>query len=332
VLIDRVDEAELTGNNYNDSYRLLEPLLRDLRLLEYDGIGFKFFLWDMLQPLCDKIVRTDRVEQETLFWEDELLRKLWEIRLKAFSQGNIQSLDKTSASTAPFGVDELAFIFANHSPRDLIRIGSHILQEQVELNPNSKQLSESAIYRGIDKFASRRAAELFTKERVLKELRRIGQVDFTIPFLANQVFKEKQASTRNRLKIWREQGAIIDVERIIDPSSKQDSRVKLIAITDIRVAKTLYPNYTISEFLESKYKRCPSCSATVLRDWGDHDSSGICHECQQDLLAAEDYVELWKRKELAEESRREYISETIELATQLKLPFGDASIMVDEEE
>lgn len=322
ILIDRVDEAELTGNNFNDSFKLIEPLLKDLQLLEFEGIGFKFFLWDMLEPSCKNIVRTDRIEQETLFWQDQLLKQMWETRLEAYSNKNIQGLDQISEKTVPFSVDELAFIFANHSPRDLVRIGSQILQEQTELDPRNNCLSEIAIYTGIEKFASRRAIELFTKDRVLKELRRIGQVDFTIPYLANVIFREKQASTRNRIKIWREQGAIIDIERIIDTNSKQDRPVKLIAISDIRVAKTLYPTVSISDFLQSKYRKCPSCNTKVLRDWGDPDSSSICQSCQADLMAPTDSVEPWKRKELAAESRYEYRSEIIQIATQSEIPFN----------
>ncbi len=110
ILVDRVDEAELTGNNVNATFRLLEPLLKDLQLLETEGIGFKFFLWDMLRPLCDQIVRTDRIDQETLYWQDELLRQMWNTRLSAFSDNRIGSLVQVSEPTHPFTVDELAFI------------------------------------------------------------------------------------------------------------------------------------------------------------------------------------------------------------------------------
>lgn len=324
ILVDRVDEAELTGNSFTDSFRLIEPLLKDLQLLEFDGIGFKFFLWDMLQPLCDKIVRTDRVDQVTLYWEEDLLRKMWRTRLGAFSNEVIADLNQISDEINPLNADELAFIFANHSPRDLIRIGAQVLQEQLEVDAGAMRLSQEAIFRGLDKFSALRASELFTKDRVLKELRRIGQVDFTIPYLANEIFKEKQASTRNRIKIWREQGAIEDLERIVDPSSKRDSRVKLIAIKDIRVAKALYPSMSIPEFLETKYRKCQRCDAAVLRDWGDQDSSGICQECGADLSGSEDAIETWKRQQFANDKRKEYLSETVEMLTQLPLPLKDS--------
>ncbi len=83
----------------------------------------------------------------------------------------------------------------------------------------------------------------------------------------------------------------MDVERIVDPTSRQDRPVKLIAISDIRVAKSLFPTLSISEFLDQKYRKCGSCGATILRDWGDEDSSGICHECQADFNSSEDTLD-----------------------------------------
>ncbi len=46
ILIDKVDEQSLTGNNAEASFRLIEHLIKDLELLETPGVSFKFFLWD----------------------------------------------------------------------------------------------------------------------------------------------------------------------------------------------------------------------------------------------------------------------------------------------
>lgn len=311
-LIDRVDESSLTGNNVADSFNLLKPLLRDLELLEFEGIGFKFFLWDLLQPLCDGVVRTDRIPQETLNWDWSLLHQLWNRRLLAYSSEEIRHLADISEEVKPYDVDELAFIFANHSPRDLIRIGYKMLAEQIEIDPSSQELQAPAIFTAISKFCTQRANELFAKPRILRELRKVRQIDFTIPHLANDVFKEKQPSTRNRMMIWREQAAIIDIERIELSDTENVRNVKLFAINDIRVAREILPEMDIPTFLTKKYKKCPNCDATLLRDWGDIDSSGTCHDCQYDLLAEqEDDLEKWRRKEFAAQSRRKYQSVTL---------------------
>jgi hypothetical protein len=312
-LIDRVDESALTGNSVTDSFSLLKPLLRDLELLEFEGVGFKFFLWDLLQPLCDEIVRTDRIPQETLNWDTALLHQLWNRRLSAYSDTNILRLADIAEPTKPHDIDELAFIFASHSPRDLIRIGYKILAEQVEYDSTSPKLQSTAIYTAINKFCAQRATELFSKQRILRELRKVHQVDFTIPYLANEIFKEKQSSTRNRLMVWREQAAIIDVERIEVSNTDNVRNVKLFAIKDIRVAREIFSEIDVPSFLTKKFRKCPNCDAILLRDWGDVDSSGICHDCQTDLLAERgDDLEIWRRKELAAQNRKKYRSETLE--------------------
>jgi hypothetical protein len=320
ILVDRVDEASTTGNNVKDSFSLLEPLLRDLSLLEFPGMGFKFFLWDQLQPLCQDVVRTDRVNQEGLDWDNQMLTAMWEKRLLAFSGKKIRGLEQISVPLIPYSIDDLCFIFSNQSPRDLIRIGDQILSEQQEIDPNSTAITEPAIYKALDKFCTKRAAEIIKKERVLNELRKTRQVDFTIPYLANQIFKEVQSSTRNRMMMWRSEGGIIDVDRIEDPESKQDSKVKLFAIKDIRVAKEIYPELSIPDFLKQKYRKCPQCNASVIRDWGESASSSVCQDCQYDLQSDKDDLELWKRKNIAVARRRRYREESLdEKAMQLSL-------------
>ncbi len=320
ILVDRIDEASTTGNNVKDSFNLLEPLLKDLSLLEFPGIGFKFFLWDQLQPLCQDVVRTDRINQETLDWDETMLTTMWEKRLLAFSGKKIKRLHQISIPLIPYTTDDLCFIFANQSPRDLIRIGDQILAEQQEIDPHSTVITDPAVYKALDKFCSKRTVELIKKERVLNELRKTRQVDFTIPYLANQIFKEVQSTTRNRMLVWREEGAIIDIERIEDPESKQDAKVKLFAIKDIRVAKEIYPELSIPDFLKQKYKKCPQCGATVLRDWRETASSSICQDCQYDLFSESDDLEVWKRKSIADSRRRRYREESLdEKAMQLSL-------------
>jgi hypothetical protein len=50
ILIDKVDEQNLTGNDPKASYAFISELIKDLELLETEGVGFKFFLWDALKP------------------------------------------------------------------------------------------------------------------------------------------------------------------------------------------------------------------------------------------------------------------------------------------
>jgi hypothetical protein len=305
VLVDRVDETSLTGNDAKASFRLVEPILRDLELLETKGVGFKFFLWDQLEPYYSETGRTDRIRHETLEWDDEMLVSMLKKRLQTFSQGKITTLRDICSPTSPFSADQLALIFANASPRDLIRIGAQYLAEQIEVDPFANKVSSEAIYRALEKFCNRRASEVISSG-TLHDLMGIQQVDFTISYLANDVYKEKQNSTRNRIRSWRKEGAIVDVEFIENPSPDQERSVKLIAVLDVRVAKAMHPELSIPNFLKTKYKKCSRCGTAVLRDWQDKDSSSKCHACQYDLLTKEekDPFQDWQRKEFASQSRR----------------------------
>ena len=289
-------------------------MLRDLELLETDGIAFKFFLWDQLEPFYSEIARTDRIRQETLEWDDPMLTNMWEKRLKAYSSGKVSGLNQISELTSPYSVDDLALIFANRSPRDMIRIGARVISEQREIVNHSNRISREAIYRAVEKFSELRASEIVT-EKTLHDLRRVHQIDFTIPYLANEVFREKQASTRNRLMRWRREGAVVDVDRIENPDAQKSHPVKLMAIADARIAKVMQSDLDIASFLHAKYKKCQRCGSTVLRDWGDADSASRCHACQFDLAQDEssDTWDTWKRKELATQSRKRQRREKREL-------------------
>lgn len=304
VLIDRVDEAELTGNDAPASFDLVKPLLKDLHLLEFDGLAFKFFLWDQLEPAYLEIARTDRIRHETLEWTEVMLRDLWQKRLRAFSSGKLSSLNEKSEPVGDFLIDELALIFANHSPRDMIRIGAQIISEQQEIELFSSRITTEAIERGIEKFCSRRAMEIIS-DKALHDLKKVQEVDFTIPHIASNVFREKQTNTRNRIHKWRKEGIIVDIDTVANPNPQKNKPVKLMGIRDIRVGKTMNQNMSVLDFLNSKYKRCPGCGNTVLRDWGTQYTDTRCNICKFDLLEEKiDDIEVRKREEIARQVRR----------------------------
>lgn len=326
VLLDRVDESALTGNDAIASFTLIKPLLQDLELLETKGICFKFFLWDQLEPSYSEIARTDRIRQETLEWDEEMLESMWNKRLLAYSGGKIARLSSVSEYMSPYSIDALILIFANHSPRDMIRIGAQVISEQQEVDLYSQKIEAPATYKGIEKFCSARSTEILT-EKTLHDLRKVQQVDFTIPYLGNKVFREELNKTRRRIPTWRQEGVIVEIDRIDDPNSQQVRTVKLWAIKDIRVAKVMCPDLNVPKFLKLKYKQCPRCQATILRDWGDTDSLSRCHECQFDLSSEEgnDSVETWRRKEVAKQTRRkerkeisEYVQGTLALSDDVE--------------
>ena len=282
VLVDKVDESELTGNSAPHSFDLIEPMVRSLHILETEGIAFKFFLWDAIEPKFAEVARPDRIRYRTLKWDNSTLKTLLQKRLMAFSNRTVRKLDAIADSARPYDLDELAVMFANRSPRDLIRVCQKIVAEQQQIDSGADLLGMTAIYRGIDEFCDQRVEELY-ESRHLQRFRRIGSyanhVDFTIGHLANDVFKEKQVSTRNWIKQWKDTGMIADLGRI---ASTSGNKVKLYGVRDIRLARTMARQLNPQEFLRAKVKVCPNCRECLIRDVEGDDSNSICQFCGYD--------------------------------------------------
>ncbi len=282
VLVDKVDESELTGNSAIRSFELLEPMVRSLHILETDGIAFKFFLWDAIEPRFAEVARPDRIRYRKLKWDNGTLKTLLQKRLMAFSNRTVRKLDSVADSIRPYDLDELAVLFANRSPRDLIRVCQKIVAEQQQSDSRADLLGKAAIYKGIDEFCDQRVEELY-ESRHMQRFRRIGSysnhVDFTIGHLANDVFKEKQVSTRNWIKQWKDSGMIADLGRI---ASTTGNKVKLYGVRDVRLARAMGRHLGTEEFLRAKIKACPNCQECLIRDVDESDSNSICQFCGYD--------------------------------------------------
>ena len=290
VVVDRVDESDQAGADPETSFRLIEPMIRSLSLLEMPGIAFKFFLPDAFESHYSNIAREDRVGSKRLEWTSSEMTALLKKRLMAHSDGQVWSLGAISEKIDGFDTDELAVLFANGSPRDLIRVCSKIVAEQQELSGLSSCLTETAIFRGIDEFCRIKCElEMFVDVRKhLISLQRIGShsdhVDFTIPYLASDVFKESNTGSGNRTREWRKLGFIRELGTIVAGSKGRGGKVKLFVVEDVRLARFMVSRLEMNEFLKAKLKRCPKCNEFNIRDLDSGDSNGICTFCYYDWI------------------------------------------------
>ena len=278
VLLDKVDENELTGNKAEDSFKMIQSLIRDLELLEMDKFGFKFFLWDQLQPHFREYSRPDRIEQFTLEWSNEELERMLSMRLKAYSSGKITTLEQLTKDFEK-NITSIVILFAQKSPRDAIRICKQIIAEQRENNPKSTYLGSKAIQKGIENFCKIRALEI-TNEGKIRELRKIGFVEFTISFLANDVFKISKNGARSKVNVWEDLGIVKKIGTIIVKTS--DKPINNYTISDIRVAKYIFEKISVLEFIQDKYKKCSNCNDMLLRDW-DITKKRECSKCRHEI-------------------------------------------------
>lgn len=273
ILVDKVDESPVTGNNAEHSFLLIKPLLRDLELLQMAGSGFKFFLWDRLERHYSEYARPDRVQQFTLSWNETQITEMLSRRLSAFSGGRVSSLSNLTNERLASPLQHLVVSYAYGSPRDMIRVCQEILSEQLRLDALSERFGAEAIVKGILKFSKQRAQEIGGADAI-RELMKIGRVDFTANFIASNIFKINANSARNKISHWVEKGI---VERVGE--QRTGSRpVHHYAIADIRVARAVMGEMKFGEFMQKKALYCADCSKLLLRDW-DIQKRQNCHHC-----------------------------------------------------
>ena len=269
VLIDKIDETDFAGNDAHKSFLIVRPLIRDLDLLQTKGIGFKFFLWDKLHAQYEKYGRSDRISQFSLSWKQHELNEMLSKRMGAFSQGRVKDIGKLTMGSLAQTLQSLIVMFAAGSPRDMIRICQRILSEQIKTNAGpripSRFIQLEAIEEGILEFCKRRAAEMGGEEAI-RDLLKIGEVDFTANLLASSVLKVGVNSARNKIEKWVQKGI---VERIGEKRIGNGRPVHHYAICDVRVARAVLPRMPLRQFLNTKVLSCDHCQRVSIRHWNN---------------------------------------------------------------
>jgi hypothetical protein len=282
ILVDKIDETALTGNDSKASFDLASSLIKDLDLLQMKRVCFKFFLWNELKPYYQKYARPDRISQFDLSWAPSELETMLEQRLKAFSPKDkpvpyYNMLSDTHTHKTKRAILDLVIAFSQGSPRDLIRICRHMVSEQLRLNPNADKISLEAVTAGCNVFCKQRADEV-APDHLLSEMQKNHRLDFTVNYVASDVFKIGQNAARSKINTWLKTGVVKYINDIHIPSSKKP--VHHYAVVDSRIAKSIFPEMRFLSFLQNKVRTCPKCGTVLLRDW-DISKEHICHGCKR---------------------------------------------------
>jgi len=177
VLVDKVDEQNLTGNNPENSFKFIEDLLKDLELLETPGLCFKFFLWDALKQYSTIYARPDRVFAFDLQWSWQQLQLMLSKRVNAYSKGKVSNFEKLLDDKKSFG---RIILFSELSPRDCIRICNRVLSEQYKANPQSLTFYSQVVNRAIEMFCEDKAKELIPNSNNLNYLKKTNCVSLLV--------------------------------------------------------------------------------------------------------------------------------------------------------
>jgi hypothetical protein len=276
VLIDRVDEIELTATDAAASFVFIRPMLVDLPTLEADGYGFKFFLWDaMKSEFAGSGLRTDRVALHELQWSPADLQKMIGERLSSYSDGRIRNLKQLFCDLNGLDVDALAAHLAEGSPRDLIRLMATVVAEETRVDQDKQCIAIDSLWRGVSQFSATRSEELFPGG--LAELRKVGasgSVTFTVNKLANDIYRVTTQATRARVQNWRNTGMIDQIGDVPNPGNRP---LYLFGPVDLRLAVAMLSNSHPEEVLGNFALLCPACGRTAISDQVEITCLGCSH-------------------------------------------------------
>jgi len=244
VLVDKVDETQQTNNSSNSTSKLIYPLLSTTQLLEVDGFGWLFFLWDKVREEFKTEalpVRLDKIAHATIQWEDTFLRDLVTKRLQHFSNSNITSFINICDNTVNTE-DSLGQIIqiAMRSPRELIRVLDTIVREhddQFAANTPSPRLLPQSIDRALDKYAVETVLRVFDRAH-LQQIIRLKMSTF-INKDVQQAFKINDQSARNRIRAWTDAGIVTQTGSRPAEGGTGGKPAHEYSVTDYRVRRML---------------------------------------------------------------------------------------------
>ncbi len=211
VLVDKVDETELTTNSADFTSRLVYPILSHIQLLEVSGFSWQFFLWSKVKSYFEDEshpVRLDKIANSLIGWNQEDLRLMLDRRVIYFSNNrhDFSSLfsDKSIADAQFSAVYQISM----GSPRELVRILDVIIREHdarfATLPP--RLLSKDSVDAGLDKYVQEVVSTVFS-ERSLGQIYRIRKVKFVNKDVQS-AFRVSDQSARAKIKAWEDAGLV----------------------------------------------------------------------------------------------------------------------------
>lgn len=275
ILVDRIDETQVTQNDSSSSFEFIKSLVLDLHILETKGTAFKFFLWDQIKNnYLSSGARTDRVPLYTLNWNLQEMSTMLSERLKAYSNGKVDTLNSLLSADANYDLHRLVCILAVGSPRDMIRLSKAIIDEQTRTKNEPGFLTRETIARGVRAFSEQRSIELFGSS--LDELRKVGLASFTISKLANDIFRVSANAVSRKIQIWTDQGGVIRSGEVPTPGARPQN---LYSLSDPRLCLSVKGNQPVETTWGANVFVCPACEGVNV----DEAETSSCSKCQAEV-------------------------------------------------
>lgn len=211
VLVDKVDETELTTNSAESTSKLIYPLVAHIQLLEVSGFSWQFFLWSKVKGYFEgegHAIRLDKIANSSISWNPEEFRLMLDKRVSYFSgeRYTFESLF-TSKEYAAKAFGAICTI-AMGSPRELVKILDVIVREHDAVNASDGNLllTENSVEDGLDKYVKEVISAVYS-ERVLGQIYRIKKARFVNKDVQS-AFRVSDQSARAKIKAWEDAGLV----------------------------------------------------------------------------------------------------------------------------
>lgn len=285
ILVDKVDETDLTAKDPSAAYALIRPLIRDLTFINSNDFGVKFFLWDAMERYYREDARSDRVDEFHLQWHYEELVEMLQKRLKTYSGGKVRNLNQIFEPQSRIDYEQIVIAFSNYSPRNVLRILKLTMAEHVR-GRKQPPLDLGSLNRGIREFSARYAHETYGADTV-NVLQRVRGLGFTSKRLASDVLKISQAAANRRIQLWEKGGVIRRISELPTSKGSPGRRSSYYIVQDNALIPLLMQGMSVEELVHNYLVRCsdPTCGRFVFVDISDFENVvPQCPNCQSPLF------------------------------------------------
>lgn len=281
ILIDKVDETHLTTNSSQATFRLIEPLIKDLETHGIKGYAFKYFLWDKVYEYLLKSGRPDRISINSLVWSRTQLLEMLSKRLLAYSENHISNLESIFQTPNELPADDAVTVLAWRSPRNVIRICQEIIAEQTLISSNVTKLDNRVLDRASLKISEKICEEIYGQDTVT-EIKKIDRELFSINHLATNIYKVSANAVRPRVTSWIEKGFLFMVG--IDKSSGTRP-TNIYCVGDPRANRLINSKKVLSTWLKQTWTICSHCDSDILlsKDYLTSEIELECWSCKRPL-------------------------------------------------
>ena len=158
-------------------------------------------------------------------------------------------------------------MFAEHSPRDSIRILKNMTFEQEQHDPNCLKIQDNVADEAIIKFMKQKTRDIVKDGKIRHRLKSLGKVIFTEKDLIEKDIAFSTHEARDIIQSVKNLG-ILDIigTKIVKEGEIERKRYNLYCINDTRVAKFMFPHMSIDDFIEKRTKVCKVCGDRFVSD------------------------------------------------------------------